>query len=79
MPPRAVDGTLATHLGAGAGAFVLVRPDAYVAAELAAATAEAVEAALRRRTALTTAAMKTDPNIADADGFYAAWSPRTKA
>ena len=35
------------HLGAAAGTVVLVRPDAYVAATLAAATPDAVAAALR--------------------------------
>jgi len=51
---RAVDpgGGLARHLGASAGSFVLVRPDAYVAAQLEAATPAAIEAALRRALSL---------------------------
>ncbi len=43
---------LATHLGAAAGAVVLVRPDAYVAATLPEATPAAVGAALRSALAL---------------------------
>ncbi|MDQ6629765.1 MAG: FAD-binding monooxygenase, partial [Pseudomonadota bacterium] len=38
---------LAVHLGVAAGSFVLVRPDAYVAATLADASPAGVEAALR--------------------------------
>jgi len=41
-------GALACHLGVGAGTFVLVRPDAYVAAGIDAATPSRVENALRR-------------------------------
>ena len=48
------DGDVARVLGVGAGTFVLVRPDAYVAAELVAPTAEAVESALRRALSLET-------------------------
>ncbi len=44
----AADGDVARQLGAGAGTLVLVRPDAYVAAEIAPPTVVAVEAALRR-------------------------------
>ena len=46
------DGALARHLGAAPGTFVLVRPDAYVAAQIADATPARVEAALRRALAL---------------------------
>jgi 3-(3-hydroxy-phenyl)propionate hydroxylase len=46
------DGALARHLDAGAGTFVLVRPDAYVAAQIEAATPSAIEAALRRALSL---------------------------
>jgi 3-(3-hydroxy-phenyl)propionate hydroxylase len=42
------DGSLARHLGAGAGTFFLVRPDAYVAARIESATPARVEAALGR-------------------------------
>ena len=52
MRAAAADGDVARHLGVGAGTFVLVRPDAYVAAELATPTAAAVETALRRALAL---------------------------
>jgi 3-(3-hydroxy-phenyl)propionate hydroxylase len=41
-------GDVARQLGIGAGTFVLVRPDAYVAAELVAPTARTVETAMRR-------------------------------
>jgi 3-(3-hydroxy-phenyl)propionate hydroxylase len=41
------DGPLARHLGARPGSFVLVRPDAYVAATSEAPSAARVEAALR--------------------------------
>ncbi|MEO5843426.1 MAG: FAD-dependent oxidoreductase [Caldimonas sp.] len=44
----ALSGTLARLLGATAGTFVLVRPDAYVAAQIAAATPASIEAALGR-------------------------------
>jgi len=46
---RGVDpaGPLAAHLGAAAGTVVIVRPDAYVAATLPAATPDAVAAAMR--------------------------------
>jgi 3-(3-hydroxy-phenyl)propionate hydroxylase len=46
---RGVDpaGPLAAHLGVGAGTVVIVRPDAYVAATLPAATPDAVAAAMR--------------------------------
>jgi len=52
---RAVDagGALARHLGATAGSFVLVRPDAYVAAQLASAAPGDIDAALRRSLSLT--------------------------
>jgi len=55
---HAVDGTgaLARHLGAAPGSFVLVRPDAYVAAQLASAAPAAIEAALRRALSLEEAA-----------------------
>jgi len=46
------DGALAHLLGAAPGSFVLVRPDAYVAARIAAPTAANVETALRRALAL---------------------------
>ncbi|MDQ2735585.1 MAG: FAD-dependent monooxygenase [Pseudomonadota bacterium] len=39
--------SLATHLGAAAGTLVVVRPDAYVAARVAAANAARIEEALR--------------------------------
>jgi len=48
----AADGALARHLGAAAGTLVLARPDAYVAATIAAPTSGRVEAALRRALAL---------------------------
>jgi 3-(3-hydroxy-phenyl)propionate hydroxylase len=48
----AVGGDVARQLGLGAGTFVLVRPDAYVAAELVAPTAVDVEAAVRRAMSL---------------------------
>jgi 3-(3-hydroxy-phenyl)propionate hydroxylase len=48
-------GTLARHLGAVAGSFVLVRPDAYVAARIEPATPAAIEAALRRALSLGSA------------------------
>jgi hypothetical protein len=48
----ASDSELARHLRAEAGALVLVRPDAYVAAQIEAATPERVEAALRRALSL---------------------------
>ncbi len=50
------DGDVARQLGAGAGTFVLVRPDAYVAAELSAPTPAAVETALRRALSMETGA-----------------------
>ena len=43
----AADSELARHLGAEADTLVLVRPDAYVAAQLAHATPARFEAALR--------------------------------
>ena len=51
---RSIDpaGRLATHLGAAAGSVVVVRPDAYVAAVLAEATPQAVEAVMRAALAL---------------------------
>ena len=51
---QAVDGAgpLARHLGAAPGNFVLVRPDAYVAAQLASAAPAEIEAALRRALSL---------------------------
>lgn len=51
---HAVDatGALARHLGAAPGTFVLVRPDAYVAAQIEAASPAAIEAALRRALSL---------------------------
>ncbi|MGZ8260874.1 MAG: FAD-dependent monooxygenase, partial [Caldimonas sp.] len=51
---HAVDaaGALARHLGAAPGTFVLVRPDAYVAAQIEAATPAAIEAALWRALSL---------------------------
>ncbi|MEP7303001.1 MAG: FAD-dependent monooxygenase, partial [Caldimonas sp.] len=51
---RAVDpgGPLAAHLGAAPGSVVIVRPDAYVAATLAEATPQVVEAAMRAALAL---------------------------
>jgi len=51
---HAVDGAgaLARHLGAAPGSFILVRPDAYVAAQLASAAPAAIEAALRRALSL---------------------------
>jgi len=51
---HAVDaaGALARHLGVGAGGFVLVRPDAYVAARLESAAPAAIESALRRALSL---------------------------
>ncbi len=48
------DGDVARQLGVGAGTLVLVRPDAYVCAELAAPTAAVVESALRRALSLET-------------------------
>jgi len=48
----AAAGALARHLGAAPGSFVLVRPDAYVAAQLASAAPDAIEAALRRALSL---------------------------
>jgi 3-(3-hydroxy-phenyl)propionate hydroxylase len=48
----ASDSELARHLRAEAGTLVLVRPDAYVAAQIEAATPERVEAALRRALSL---------------------------
>jgi hypothetical protein len=48
----AADGALARHLQAGAGSAVLVRPDAYVAARIDAATPERIEAALRQALSL---------------------------
>jgi 3-(3-hydroxy-phenyl)propionate hydroxylase len=54
----AVDGAgaLARHLGAAPGSFVLVRPDAYVAAQLESAAPAAIEKALRRALSLEEAA-----------------------
>jgi len=51
---HAVDGAgvLARHLDAAPGTFVLVRPDAYIAAQIADATPARVEGALRRALAL---------------------------
>jgi 3-(3-hydroxy-phenyl)propionate hydroxylase len=46
------DGALARHLGAAPGSFVLVRPDAYVAARLESAAPAAIETALRRALSL---------------------------
>jgi hypothetical protein len=46
------DGALGRHLGLAHGIFVLVRPDAYVAAAIEAPSAACVEAALRRALAL---------------------------
>ncbi len=48
----AADGDVARQLGVGAGTLVLVRPDAYVAAEIARPTATTVEAALRQALSL---------------------------
>jgi 3-(3-hydroxy-phenyl)propionate hydroxylase len=48
----AADGPLAAHLAAAPGSLVLVRPDAYVAATIAAPTPDRVEAALRRALSL---------------------------
>jgi 3-(3-hydroxy-phenyl)propionate hydroxylase len=48
----AADGDLARHLGARAGTFVLVRPDAYVAAQIESPTPARVEKALRRALSL---------------------------
>jgi 3-(3-hydroxy-phenyl)propionate hydroxylase len=48
------DSELARHLRAAVGTLVLVRPDAYVAAQIEAATPERVEAALRRALSLET-------------------------
>ena len=55
---HAVDGAgaLARHLGAAPGSFVLVRPDAYVAAQLDSAAPAAIETALRRALSLEEAA-----------------------
>ena len=52
----AADGDVARQLGIGAGTFVLVRPDAYVAAELVAPTVAAIETAVRRALSLETEA-----------------------
>ncbi len=52
----AADDDVARQLGVGAGTFVLVRPDAYVAAEIGQPTVQAVEAALRRALSLETGA-----------------------
>jgi len=51
---QAVDGAgaLARHLGAAPGSFVLVRPDAYVAAQIASAAPAAIDTALRRALSL---------------------------
>jgi 3-(3-hydroxy-phenyl)propionate hydroxylase len=46
------DGALARHLGAAPGSFVLVRPDAYVAARLESAAPAAIDTALRRALSL---------------------------
>ena len=51
----AAGGELAVHLGAAAGTLVLVRPDAYIAVQVEAATPAGVEAALR-------AALSRDPS-----------------
>jgi 3-(3-hydroxy-phenyl)propionate hydroxylase len=48
----AADGALASHLRLAPGTLVLVRPDAYVAAMIAAPTRDRVEAALRCALAL---------------------------
>jgi 3-(3-hydroxy-phenyl)propionate hydroxylase len=48
----AADSELARHLGAANGTLVLVRPDAYIAARIEAATPARVEAALRRALSL---------------------------
>ncbi|HEY4956307.1 MAG TPA: FAD-dependent monooxygenase [Caldimonas sp.] len=48
----AAAGALARHLQAGAGSVVLIRPDAYVAARIDAATPERIEAALRQALSL---------------------------
>ena len=55
---QAIDaaGALARHLGAGAGSFFLIRPDAYVAAGIEAPTPARVEAALRQALARDVAA-----------------------
>ena len=70
-PPTA---TSRASSASGAGTLVLVRPDAYVAAELRAAHAG------RRRGGACSgdvdgrrSVMKTESNIADPDGFYEAW------
>jgi len=57
LAPHAVaaDQALARHLGAAPGTLVLVRPDGYVAATIAAPTPARVEAALRRALSLETA------------------------
>jgi 3-(3-hydroxy-phenyl)propionate hydroxylase len=52
----AADGPLAAHVAAAPGTLVLVRPDAYVAATIAAPTPGRVEAALQRALALDAAA-----------------------
>jgi 3-(3-hydroxy-phenyl)propionate hydroxylase len=52
VQPVDAAGALARHLGAAPGSFVLVRPDAYVAAQLASATPAAIESALRRALSL---------------------------
>ena len=51
----AAAGALARHLGAAPGSFVLVRPDAYVAARLASAAPAAIETALRHALSLAEA------------------------
>ena len=72
-------GALARHLGAAPGSFVLVRPDAYVAAQLVDATprgggdARRSGCAARPSRRADPSPMKTDANIADPDGFYEAW------
>jgi len=57
LAPHAVaaDQALARHLGAAPGTLVLVRPDGYVAATIAAPTPARVEAALRRALSLEAA------------------------
>ena len=66
---------------------MIVRPDAYVAATIAAATPDAVAAAMRDALGMDERArlaaggmstsarpvMRTDANMADPDGFYEAW------
>ena len=71
--PSTAPAPLARHLGAAPGSFVLVRPDAYVAAQLDVGGAGCHRGGAAACALARGSRMKTEPNIPDPDGFYEAW------